>query len=221
MTQELSIPLPPEPIELVNKMTGALVAFACPKCGHVLAVNSSRGAPEEQSRSLAALHCHRFCGGCSELLTLSTSVFCTDCASKRYQEKEQRRLEKAKRMTIEEYPNQPVYWEGHQGSLGDGYFADIEEVLDHCEENDLEVPGYVLGCTSHSLTLRAEDILEREMEEFYEGAYDSISDAAKLELQVFLDNWTMARSITSWSEDYSVVVLLNPEASSDAQRQAN
>ena len=91
-----------------------------------------------------------------------------------------------------------------------GYFKSVDEVIVYCAENDLPRPKFVWACTSTPLKLDASDIIDAALEDHHEDARDNISDADEQRLQAFLDEWTAAQGIVSWSEDNTRAVMLPP-----------
>jgi hypothetical protein len=129
-----------------------------------------------------------------------------------YAEKEQKWFEKSQKLRIEEYDG-PVYWDGHAGDIGDGYFSDVDALLDYCEQEGMEVPEYVWACAKTDMRLDAESIVESAVEDMYEDAYDSIPNKAMVSLQAYLDTWAKEVNIVSWHDDHSRAVLLRePDA---------
>lgn len=120
--------------------------------------------------------------------------------------------EKAKKITIEEYDG-PIYREGAGGDWGEGYFSDIEALLDYCETEGYDPPSYVWACSAKPFELgerAVEDLLERELEfqEMYEDAGARITDAQRKELADLLTAWAKKVNLESWEIDYSRVILL-------------
>lgn len=107
-----------------------------------------------------------------------------------------------------------LYWEDHSGNMGDGYFSDMDALLDHCEQNDLEVPKYVYACTENSFRMDAEELVSGELEaqEFYDGAFDHITAEQLKELDVFLEAWAKKVNLVCFIVDYSRAIILHPES---------
>lgn len=208
----VNIPVPPQALELVIKGQEGTVAFACPTCGNIYTGHSfGGGVPgEEAGRHAAAGCCHRYCD-CGAALEKGWSV-CSACRSLIQAGKEKKLFEKAKKVTIEEYPaDAMVFWEGDL-AIGDGYFLNITELLDRCEEEDVEVPKYVWGCKPVPFSMRMDNLVEQALEGHHEDARDQITGAAEKELQDFLTAWCAKQRVKSWNPDYTVAVLLHPES---------
>ena len=199
----------PQPLEVVLKAEDRLVAWACPKCG-LLFLLSANDKEDERAAKMhqAASHCVQNCA-CGKPLDWHYNLRCKDCRAAAEVEKEKARFAKAEKLALEDYEG-PVYWEGHEGGLGDGYFSSYAEVLDYCEDEGISVPEYVWACTPHPFTLNAEEILERELErqEMYEEAGEGISDDARERLQAYLTVWTQEQNITGWQYDHKRAVIL-------------
>lgn len=202
--------LPPDPLEVVIRGRDAPVAYACPKCGILQLLAKNDSAEEvERKRNEAAAHCMKVCV-CGNTLDYHYYLRCKECRDKAEREKERKKFEKAEKLALEQYSDDPVYWEGHEGGLGDGYFSSVDEVLDYCEQEGRAVPEYVWACASRDFTLDGDSIIERELEkqEMYDDAGDDIGDEARTRLQAYLDVWTKEVNLHSWSPDYKRAVLL-------------
>jgi hypothetical protein len=206
----------PDPLELVVKgHEEQLIGFACPKCGAAFLVHKREdpavyAAHMADERDNAAVHCVKECV-CGKPIERSYHLRCDACCAQMEVDKERKRFEKAEKFTIEQYDD-PVYWEGHSASMGDGYFADIEEVLDYCENEGVDVPEYVWACTREDMKIDAQGVVECAVENMYEDAYDHIDDKAVAKLQAYLDVWCKEVAIVGWSEDNSRAILLHEHA---------
>lgn len=209
MSPATSIPRPPEPFELVIKGTDKPVAFACPECGATYTSLTFGGGEHGilAAKHMASVHCHCYCA-CGTSIGPSRTK-CDVCWAKALEEKESKVFEKAKKVTLEEYPaDKHVYWDG---GIGDGYFLNIDEVLDRCEEEGLEVPKYVWACREVPFAMSADWLIERALEEHGEGARDEIASKDERELQALLDSWCRKQDVKSWEVDYSTAILLHPQ----------
>ena len=183
------------------------VAYACPKCGLVF---SLRLQPKEEDRARlkgeAEQHCVKYCA-CNNLLD-GWRISCSACQRKEQDAKEMVWFAKAEKVKHTDYGD-PVYWEGHTGSMGDGYFANVDELIDYCESEDIPVPEFVWACTSTVFKLSAEALLEREFEkqDIYDGAMDAVGEKERGLLQAFLDTWTARQNIVSWQYTVKTAVL--------------
>ena len=204
----------PSPMELTIKSSGKLVGFACPKCGQLFLIRKDDTSIEVAGRAdEAAAHCVKECI-CGKTLDYHYRLRCADCRGKQAKQAEQQRLENATKLLLEDYSG-PVYWEGHVGGLGEGYFSGTDEVLDYCEDEGCPVPEYVWACKAHEFTLDSERFLEEELErqELYEGAAEDIAVDAKERLQAYLNVWTKEQKLVGWRYDYTRAILLRSPAS--------
>ena len=212
MNQPTPRPLP-EPLELVfrGSSTGPAAAFACPTCGTLFIPNAKN--PAEERKREAAEHCMKTCE-CGKPITVSYRLLCTECSDRKAAEKEKTRFAKATKLLYEQYEG-PVYWEGHEGGLGDGYFCGVDEILDYCATEDVKIPEYVWACSAHEFRLDGERFIENELErqEMYDEAGEGISDDSRKQLQDFLDVWSKAQDIVGYKYDYTRAVLVPKEAS--------
>jgi hypothetical protein len=202
--------LPPEPLEVVIKGREDPVAYACSRCGILRLLNESDTAEERAAkREEAAEHCMKVCV-CGGTLDYCYRLRCKNCRDKADAEKERKRFDKAEKLSLEEYADDPVFWEGHTGGYGEGYFSGVDELLDYCETEGVDVPAYVWACKSKALSLDGDSILESALDgqEMYEDAGDDIPQDARDRLQAYLDVWTKEVGLRSWSPDYMRAVLL-------------
>lgn len=91
----------------------------------------------------------------------------------------------------------------------EGYFTEIEELEEYCEDNDIEMPKYVYGTYKSSLSINAYDMVESECEnnELHEDAFNNITNLE--ELQTFLDDWCSKQTGTdTYSMDTNYIILL-------------
>jgi predicted RNA-binding Zn-ribbon protein involved in translation (DUF1610 family) len=188
-----------EALELVVRGKEQAVAFACPSCG---AVFPSR---VEGAENLAREHCSRFCR-CGAALFDGLSL-CTSCTDKERADRESRLFETAKKVSVEDYPDEPVYWEGQAGSMGLGFFLNIDELLDYCEEEELDHPKYVWACTPRPLQVLTGDVLEAAIYEHNVGL-DDLDACALGNLETFLATWCKEQNLRTWFPDFERAVLL-------------
>lgn len=198
------------PLEVVIRGREEPVAYACPKCGmlFVLARSLSAEARAEKYEE-AVRHCVTTCA-CGKPLERCYRLNCRDCQLEKERQKERARFEKAEKVDYEKYPEDMLYWEGHVGDCGDGYFSDLDSLLDYCEQEGLDIPEYVWACTPHEFTLDAGRVLEREIErqQLYEDAFDDIPEDAKKRLQEYLSVWARELNMRGWNVDYGRAVVL-------------
>lgn len=188
-----------EPLELVARGEDAAVAFACATCGAVFS------ARIEGASDLAGAHCDRICT-CGDPLAEGQSL-CSKCTHRERAKREARLFETAVKVSIDDYPDEPVYWEGQAGSMGVGFFLNLDEVLDYCEEEELDTPKYVWACTPRPLRVPTDAVLEAAIEEHTIGMDDLTVDAIG-ELQRFLDAWCSKQNVRTWFPDFGRAVLL-------------
>lgn len=193
-----------EGLELVVRGEEKAVAYACASCG---AVFSSR---VEGAKELAGAHCSRTCR-CGAALGEGMAL-CPACASTERSQRETLLFEKATKVSIEDYPDEPVYLEGHSGSMGTGFFLNIDEVLDYCEEEQIEAPKYVWACTPRPLEVPTEAVVEAAMDEHNTVGVDDLSLTAIDELQAVLKTWCSKQNIRTWFPDFGRAVLLQDTA---------
>jgi hypothetical protein len=103
----------------------------------------------------------------------------------------------------------------------DGYFYDIESLVEHCLETEQDLPTEVHGCTPVLLDVRgeAERLVERVLEDAEIGDGDITVEPAKVaELQALIDAWA-ATVKTNWVEDDpSTVIVIDDATRADFDR---
>jgi hypothetical protein len=202
----------PKPLELVVKGRADAVGYACPKCGASFLVHNRKNPEryeEERKRQYeeSAGHCVKDCP-CGKPIEDSYRLRCRGCMDQIEADKEAALFQKSRKLTIEEYDG-PLYWEGHSASMGDGYFADIDEVLDYCEQEGADVPEYVWTCVRDDFKIEAETAVSHALSDMYEEAFESISEESLKHLQSYLDAWCKEQCIVGWHSDHSRAVLLH------------
>jgi hypothetical protein len=202
-----------EPLELVVKKTPEkAVAYACSECG-ALFTGAVFGGGENgllAAKMQAADHCiPRMCG-CGSPVQKGWTI-CQACVKKKDEDKENARFQKAEKLAIADYDG-PVYWgDGPDGSMGEGYYSDIDDLLDRCEEEGIDLPLFVWTSKKVPFRIDADHAIENALSDHHEGAYDKITPAALGQLQDLLDEWCGKQNIESWEPDFSRAVVLQPE----------
>lgn len=199
---------PPEPYPLVIKGATQPVAYACRTCGALFTTYLFGGGHTGclAAEHVASTHCWHFCA-CGIYLRKGRTK-CDGCWGQILADNEKKAFALARKLTIEEYPNQEVYWDG---GIGDGFFLDVSDLLDRCEEESLDIPPYAWAAKEVPLAMNADWLLERALEEHGEGAREEIAEKDLPELQVLLDKWCLRQDLKSWQPDYSTAVLLHPQ----------
>ena len=187
-----------EALELVVRGEEAPVAYACKDCGALFS------ARIEDARQLAADHCSRTCR-CGGVL-VGDLALCARCTLDERRDREDRLFGKAVQVQVEDYPDEPVYWEGQVGTMGTGFFLNIDELLDHCDEESLDWPKYVWACQAKPLQITAEAVLQAAEEE--QSGTDDISAESIDELRQLLEAWASKQKYRSWVPDFGRAVLL-------------
>jgi hypothetical protein len=162
-------------------------AYQCGKCGTV-----------HRDKYLAEHCCFVYhCDICGKELN-NYHTRCHECSEKV-------RFEKANKIKLDEYQGKGFYSESF--GWNEGYFFDIDELLDYCDGEQISVPKYVWGCTEVPVTIDADDILERATEEAFEDAIDNLEMVD--ELVEFCKKFNEANSdvITYWNDDKTAILL--------------
>lgn len=211
-----AIPTPlPVPHELVIRGKENTVAYACLKCGQLFIFGKEESVESRhQKRDEAATHCVKQCI-CGKPLDFHYWLRCADCRIALDAAKEKAYFDKATKLSIEEYPDNPVFWEEHGGDMGcDGYFSNVDTLLDFAEDRGIDLPEYVWACTRHDLKLDAEGILQSALEQQdMDPDNVDIPTSKGMQLQAFLDAWTKELGAHAWFQDCLRAVILREGAS--------
>jgi len=128
------------------------------------------------------------------------------CRELRDAEDEQKRLEKAVRANYKDVPPESkkmMYSRIYP--YNEGYFGDIDDLLEYCQDNGVSVPPHVWSTEKTSLSMDAGSIIEDACEKLHENAIDNI-DGEK-ELQEFLDGWCAKQTGTdTYMVDYKYAI---------------
>lgn len=221
MNQPVETPRPlPTPKEIIVRETGATVAYACPnaECG-LLFLFSRTDTEEDKKRkyTAASKHCVKTCT-CGQPLEYHYLLCCAGCRAKQEQQREQRAFGRAVRISMDAYPDHPVFWRDAQsGEESSGYFTNLDALCEYCEERGLDLPPYVWACYRQNFELDAkylirQALLERDINPDSSAA--AVSPGAYAELQHALDTWTTehADRLCGWFQDTSRVILLREDA---------
>lgn len=195
----------PEALELVIRGQEHVVGYVCRKCGTTF-ILSKRDLAEpkfkEEKQREAKYHCdRRKCSRCSKPTSFNFLLHCDDC-------REEVAFEKAEKVSLEEYDSDyPVFWETF--GPNDGYFANMEELVEYCEETEQDLPDWVWASEKMEFELPdADTLLEAQVNEFYEGAFDHISEDAKNHLDEYMRVWAKEQNIVAWKRSRSRVVVI-------------
>lgn len=136
-----------------------------------------------------------------------------ECMKKFDVEQEKLRYDKAQKYTLDTVPSKSkimLYSDVYK--YNEGYFSEIEDFIDYCNDEGIRVPNYVWGTNETQINLDAHDIIESACDDLWEGAYDSIDSKDIAELQSLFDNWCKNQTGTrTYSVDYKCCILLNNE----------
>lgn len=111
----------------------------------------------------------------------------------------------ATKLPISEYgDDKPLFW-------GDTFFANLEELLEHCEAVDTLPPVEVWACYVDRLQLPGiKGLIDRAIEEgehwdeiwdYYDRQHDQL-------VQEALDKWNQDQTAASWTPNFNVRVVL-------------
>jgi hypothetical protein len=145
------------------------------------------------------------------------SLYHRDCERKRRMEREADMMEKAELVT--DYDG-PVYLDHvGNGSYGDGFFSDVEELSEHLDFQEFfkgeHRPLFAHCCEERGFSIDLDQILQNATEEMHEDAYDNLSGVEELQEAVNAFNKANA-GLKSWDPDFrrKVAIPLPPEEDS-------
>jgi len=192
-----------EPIELCERGSDEIVAYACGKCGSVVGSTSMHG---DVAREMASRHCGPWlCRVCGVEHDWSHQTICHDCWRKsraeREAERDEARFAKATHVAAAEY-------DGPVADGDEGFWQTIGDAVDELEDDGGEVPAYFWACTEDALKLDANGIIESALEDHHEDAGENISGKDECRLQALLDEWCDTVNVTTWNVDYSRAVVV-------------
>ena len=190
--------------ELVFRGEDETKLYACGECGRAYSPKSYAALynlAHEAAQSAAEKCCApRYCKECGVGVE-NYRVLCRSCG-------ELVRLRKATPIPERQWTD-PVECEGVPGGWGDGFFRDIDDLLDACEVYEVPPPAYCWPCTARPLALNADSLLEHAVDDMHEDAMDEIVDADGV--YEFVEAWNAKQTCKSWYPDMSRVVVLDQE----------
>lgn len=182
-----------------------VIAYKCSKCGRTYT-----------DKSVAEKCCSpKHCTKCGTVLPEKSYYYtlCKKCLEEKEKNQEKLRFEKATKVVPETCPDgymDMIFCEGY--GCDEGYFHEIEDLIDYCETANVEIPKYVWGTTSRIIHIDADDIIENACQELHEDACDWIDRESRNELQKFLDDWCLEQTGTlTYEVDYTYAILLNDD----------
>lgn len=150
------------------------------------------------------------CSKCGKIGRYNT-CYSEQCIHEREIERNAKKFEKATKSTYDKVPShrkEMMYSEVYP--YDEGYFSDLDELYEACEDNDIEIPEYVWSTVSNDITLNAVEIVENACCYLHEQAIHRITGIE--ELQEFLDKWCAKQKGTkSYIVNYEYAILTKKE----------
>jgi len=116
---------------------------------------------------------------------------------------EKRVFDRAEKLT-------PEQWDGWVQSdkigCNEGYFESVDALIDHCEDEGVDVPEWVFCCTSERHQVDADYALEHMLVDAYEDARSALVDED--EFYAFIEQWNAKQTVESFFADWKRVVIL-------------
>lgn len=154
--------------------------------------------PYNNQYIISCRHCYsgvvNLCEFCNEKLSRFNECDCPEAEQRKDMKRAAREKElwdKAIKLDpMDDIAKEMGMYQSDDYPYSDGYFASFDEFIEAWEDNhepDEPKPTYVWGTHSISLSLDADDILDRASEDLHEDVLDDIK--GKEELQDYLDKW--------------------------------
>lgn len=125
------------------------------------------------------------------------------------------RFGEAQKISPDDYQEDPVFWpdcggavSSMEGMTGDGFYANVADLLASCEEASVPPPAYVWTCFRDVPSSNSEWIIEDSLVSHYEGAGDNIAAEHRERLDAFLRQWWADSGVCTWRPDYKRAVVI-------------
>ena len=156
----------------------------------------------------------RFCEICGKQLPSSHMyiyINCPECRSKQEKKHMEDVFEKSKKVPLSEAKYDYFFSESYL--YEDGYFEDIDYLLDCCTENGTEVPDHIWATKEVELKLDATDIICNALEQadLDLTGYADMPEKSIKKLQKHLDEFCKEVGFLAYVVDYETSVLLSEE----------
>jgi hypothetical protein len=124
-------------------------------------------------------------------------TICYECLQKE-------RYKKGNKIKYSNYDLEYVYDEGSER-----YFSDIEDISEHYEDIDAEMPKWVYGCDIVKFEIGIDSALENASENMYED-FDYSKESVDLEeLYDYIEKWNKKQTAQAYEVNYKKIILLN------------
>lgn len=148
------------------------------------------------------------CDECGEVVEF-TGAFQSrhrECESKRHSRRCAERLAAAEEVP---YEGGFVYSDEVSG-YHDGYFCEMDDLLEYCECEEVDLPEFVFACTPTKHAMDLESILEDVCSDGPEDMADQFDIPDELEQGIRLFNAQNATALTTYYEDHERKYRVNP-----------
>ena len=186
------------------KKAEEVVVYKCLKCGSLYYTEKSA-----KNCSCDSIKRCEYCG--CEIDKKSYYTVCDSCRDKREKKREQDRFRKSTKYTLDDCPKDKciMMYSDVYGN-NEGYFTEVEDLLDYCSENEINVPKYIWCTNCRRISIDAYGTIESACDELCEDAIDTIKDVDIKELQDFIDEWCNKQTGTDTYEvDYNNCIILD------------
>lgn len=154
------------------------------------------------------IHVCQYCGE-SKFSGYCNSEQCKERREKERAIKEHQRFLNSKKLRPEEYDESLMVYSDDVDGYNDGYFGDVYDFIDYCENNDIEIPHYIHGTTVQTFFLDIESAIGSALEEMFEDAYSMIDEKSFSELKLAVDKFNKENeSIKTYYKDDNTTIIL-------------
>lgn len=178
-----------------------VTSYKCSECGTVYL--RKEGADSCCSPKLCTT-----CG--REIPKKSYYTICDTCREKKELIAERARYDKATKCLYADYPDdEKVMLYSEIYCYNEGYFSDIDELIEYCEGEELPTPRYCWSTGIIDISMDADNLIESACEELWEESNSQIGTEEREKLQAFLDEWCAKQTGTrSYSVDYKYAIQI-------------
>lgn len=200
-----------EPREITLRGSDRTVAYICPSCSMLLSPDQYHGGTRQDRLAAArngAIHCcDARCQQCGTPVKKYHSR-CCDCSEKRMAQERRAWAARAEPCTLAD--TDWIYADGYGSSYGDGYFPSMDELVEWCRDEGVDLPAYVHPCNEITVSVDAAEIYERIDEEVAteDSASERLSGCAEFEAAIDAFNAANAGPM-AWTADFRRVIILD------------
>lgn len=200
--------------ELYNEKQKPTGVWCCGKCRKLVLspLWSASSDRPKSTREAAELCCdpygRMYCFGCDAICMNVQHGKCKLCRDREGEERRQKAdareaelLEKAEDVSAS-YDG-PVYYDGLSGDWGEGFFSDVETLVDRLHDEEADRPEFVFCCKPIVKELDIESAIENLCQDGYEDMDSHLVIPPELTEAVALFNKINCMALHVWETDYT------------------